>query len=318
MQTPKIPNNEDRRLSTLKSLKLLDTEPEERFDRLTRLAKRMFDVPIAVVSLVDENRQWFKSCIGTSMEETARDVSFCTHAILDNDVFLVPDATQDPDFADNPLVTGEPNIRFYAGCPLAASNGDYIGALCVIDHQPRNFNEQDIQALRDLAAMVESELAAVELATQDELTHISNRRSFIMQGENGISICQRQSLPATLSYFDLNSFKEINDNYGHSEGDAVLTNFAEMMTSEFRDSDLIARIGGDEFAILQINTSSENANHSLQRFQKRIENYNSASCKDYQLQFSFGTVEYNPQQHLSLSDLMREADQLMYIQKQSA
>ena len=311
-----IPKNEDRRLSTLKSLNLLDTKGEERFDRLTRLAKRMFDVPIAVVSLVDENRQWFKSCIGTSMKETARDISFCTHAILDSDIFLVPDAAKDSRFADNPLVTGEPNIRFYAGCPLAASNGDRMGAFCIIDHQPRNFSEQDLQALRDLAAMVESELAAVELATQDELTGISNRRSFIMQGEHGINICQRQSLPATLSYFDLNSFKEINDNYGHSEGDAVLTNFAEMMTSEFRSSGLISRIGGDEFAILQINTSLENANHSLQCFQKRIESYNSNSSKDYQLKFSFGTVAYDPQRHLCLSDLMREADHLMYIQKQ--
>src|SRR4051812_22533156 len=117
------PENESARVATLRTLRILDTPPEERFDRLTRLARYMFDIPIALVSLVDENRQWFKSCAGLEARETTRDVSFCAHAILNDDILLIPDARADSRFHDNPLVTGEPRIRFYAGQPLAITNG---------------------------------------------------------------------------------------------------------------------------------------------------------------------------------------------------
>ena len=133
MQSPDFPPDEAFRLRTLTSLSILDTPAEERFDRLTRLAQRLFNVPIALVSLIDSNRQWFKSCQGLDVRETPRDVSFCAHAILGNDLLVVPDAAADARFADNPLVTGEPFIRFYAGCPLKAPNGSLLGTLCVID-----------------------------------------------------------------------------------------------------------------------------------------------------------------------------------------
>ena len=122
MQTPVIPKDEEERLRALRLLNILDTSDEERFDRLTRLAKRMFGVPIALVSLVDENRQWFKSCIGLEVRETPRDISFCGHSILGDDIFIVNDASSDVRFSDNPLVTDDPNIRFYAGCPLITRN----------------------------------------------------------------------------------------------------------------------------------------------------------------------------------------------------
>lgn len=114
MKSPETPRDEETRLKRLRSLGILDTAPEERFDRLTRLAKRMFGVPIALVSLVDENRQWFKSCVGLEASETPRDVSFCGHAILCNEIFIIADATLDERFADNPLVLNEPKIRFYS------------------------------------------------------------------------------------------------------------------------------------------------------------------------------------------------------------
>jgi GAF domain-containing protein len=133
MESPDIPSNEEHRLATLRSLGILDTSHEERFDRVTRMSKRLFDVPIALVSLVDESRQWFKSSAGLDTLETPRDIAFCGHAILDENIFHVPDATKDPRFADNPLVTGPPDIRFYAGRPLHAPNGDRMGTLCIID-----------------------------------------------------------------------------------------------------------------------------------------------------------------------------------------
>lgn len=136
MLVPGKPANETARVQALHGLELLDSAPEERFDRLTRLAKRLFNVPIALVTLVDTNRQWFKSCVGLDATETPRDVSFCGHAILQNDLLLVPDAREDVRFHDNPLVTGAPNIRFYAGYPLTVPNGNKMGTLCLIDTKP--------------------------------------------------------------------------------------------------------------------------------------------------------------------------------------
>ena len=196
MRKPDIPENEESRLRTLRSLSILDTSPEERFDRLTRMARRMFDVPIALVTMVDENRQWFKSCNGLGISETSRDISFCGHAILGDEVFIILDATKDERFADNPLVVNEPNIRFYAGCPLRSSDGSKIGTLCIIDQKPRNLSDEDIEALKDLAATAERELAAIELATIDELTNINNRRGFMMIGQHFLKLCVREKIRA--------------------------------------------------------------------------------------------------------------------------
>lgn len=157
---PPLPEDEDNRLASLRQLSILDTKPEDRFDRITRLAAKMFGVPIALVSLVDQNRQWFKSCYGLDATETSREVSFCAHALLDKKVMLVPDALADPRFADNPLVTGEPRIRFYAGYPLTLPNSTRVGTLCLIDVRPREFTERQVDILKDLGSMVERELSA--------------------------------------------------------------------------------------------------------------------------------------------------------------
>jgi diguanylate cyclase (GGDEF)-like protein/PAS domain S-box-containing protein len=167
---PAVPIDEEKRLATLRGLNVLDTPPEERFDRLTRLAQRIFDVPIAVITLVDSNRQWFKSCQGLDATETPRSISFCGHAILGDEVFVIPDAALDPRFADNPLVAGAPHIRFYAGQPLKASNGSRLGTLCILDIKPRQPSQADLDVLRDLAALVESELNLLDtVETQDSL-----------------------------------------------------------------------------------------------------------------------------------------------------
>ena len=225
---PDIPQQEETRLKTLRSLNVLDSQPEERFDRLTRMAKRIFGVPIALVSLVDENRQWFKSCVGLHVSETPRDISFCGHAILGNDVFIIPDATTDERFADNPLVLNEPHIRFYAGCPLRAPNGSKLGTLCLIDRKSRSLGAEDLETLQDLASMAESELAAVQLATLDELTEITNRRGFLMLAQHSLNLCFRHGISASLVFVDLNEFKPINDKFGHAEGDRALVAFATL------------------------------------------------------------------------------------------
>ncbi len=159
-QPAPIPKQESERLASLHDLGLLDTQPEERFDRITRLATALFDVPIALFSLVDEERQWFKSCIGLDDRQTSREVAFCAHAILETKPLVVYDTVLDRRFADNPLVTGPPHIRFYAGCPLHAPDGQCIGTLCLIDFRPRELGTQDLLRLQDLAALVEREVGA--------------------------------------------------------------------------------------------------------------------------------------------------------------
>ncbi|MDH3311247.1 MAG: PAS domain S-box protein, partial [Gammaproteobacteria bacterium] len=163
MIAPPNPENETRRLAALHALRILDTPAEERFDRITRIAQKLFNVPIALVSLVDTKRQWFKSRIGLDAIETPRDISFCGHAILQTDIFIVPDASVDLRFVDNPLVTGDPKIRFYAGQPLRDIEGNKLGTLCLIDRRPRELDEGQRQLLRDLSLWAENELNSASL-----------------------------------------------------------------------------------------------------------------------------------------------------------
>ena len=318
MQTPATPHDEHTRLETLRSLKLLDTSPSERFDRLTRIARRMFGVPVSLVSLVDDNRQWFKSRQGLDATETPRDISFCGHAILGDDIFIVPDATKDNRFLDNPLVTDNPNIRFYAGVPLRVSNGSKIGTLCIIDEQPREFSEEDLELLRDLAEMAQQEIAAVQLSSMDELTLISNRRGFIALAQHAIKISKRKQYPASLVFLDLDKFKQINDNFGHAEGDKALVAFAELIRSNFRDSDVFARLGGDEFVVLLTDTPVEKVEDVLNRFDTAVNHYNQQAQRGYDLCYSVGIAAFDPDRHASVEDLLAEADTLMYQHKKQS
>ena len=153
-----IPKQEARRLQVLWQYEVLDTVPEEVFDDLTNLAAHICEAPVALISLVDENRQWFKSRVGISARETSRDISFCAHAILDDGLLIVPDATKDNRFRQNPLVTGWEKIRFYAGAPLITPDGHALGTLCVLDKKPRTLRPEQKQSLRVLAHHVVSQL----------------------------------------------------------------------------------------------------------------------------------------------------------------
>lgn len=164
MITAPLPHNEALRLRALRELLILDTPPEARFDRISAFAAREFDVPMALVSLVDRDRQWFKSNFGLEGRETPRDTSFCGHAISERDALVVPDALKDPRFIDNPMVLGKPFIRFYAGCVLRLPYGQVVGTLCVMDRRPRDFDRLDMAILRGLRDVVVEELVRREEA----------------------------------------------------------------------------------------------------------------------------------------------------------
>jgi diguanylate cyclase (GGDEF)-like protein len=315
LQEPPIPSNEASRLTALRSLNILDTPAEERFDRLTRMAKRMFRVPVALVSIIDENRQWFKSNDGLDACETPRNISFCGHAILGDDIFLISDALADPRFADNPLVVGHPNIRFYAGCPLRSKDGLKVGTLCIIDTHPRDFDEEDAIALRDLAAMVADELTAFQTATTDDLTRISNRRGFMQLAQYSLNFCARQGKPATLAFLDLDRFKPINDIYGHAEGDRALVAFAETMRATFRNTDLFARLGGDEFVVLLTSAARQEAEMVIAKFAAALCACNTQAKRGYDLAFSCGMVQFEPDKHRAIDTLLAEGDAQMYAVK---
>ena len=158
-----IPENEPARLTSLRALNILDTEPEERFDRITRVAAALFNVPMATITLLDGNRQWFKSCQGTAGREDPRDASFCAHVVYNREPMVVVDALSDERFADNPLVLGGPRIRFYARYPVTLDDGNCIGTLCLLDTRPHTFEESDLRQLRDLALIVTEQFQALKV-----------------------------------------------------------------------------------------------------------------------------------------------------------
>ncbi len=186
MLKPPLPPDEAERLAALHRLGILDTAPEERFDRITRLARELFDVPIALVSLIDAERQWFKSRSGLEVAETPHAVSFCGHTILNEDTLVVSNAPEDDRFAGNPLVEGEPHIRFYAGHPLTAEGGHRVGTLCLISDQPRQFTSGERDALQDLAALVEGELRSerlsVAISAVEQAHHLLQHQHGYLEG----------------------------------------------------------------------------------------------------------------------------------------
>jgi len=310
------PSNEQHRLNILNSLNILDSDRNERFDRITRLAARVFNVSISLVSLIDKERQWFKSEIGLEAKETSRAVSFCAHAINSDDIMIVEDAQNDERFNDNPLVVNAPFIRFYAGCPLKYRDGTNLGTLCLIDPMPRKFTQDDVQLLHDLAALVENEIAALELATTDDLTQIANRRAFFSVAQNIMAAYQeKENTFFSIAFFDLNDFKFINDNLGHEVGDEVLITFAKLLKKSFRACDVVARVGGDEFAVLYAHEKKSQIEAAVSRFNKLIDNFNDART-DYQIKYSVGVVEFSSDENINLDSMLSEADKLMYQNKQ--
>ena len=317
MSEPKPKSEEEKRLSKLNSYRVLDTPAEESFDRITRLASRMFNAPIALVSLVDKDRQWFKSKHGISAEETSREIAFCSHAILQEGVFHVQDATQDSRFSENPLVTDDPNIRFYAGAPLTTGGGLNLGTLCIIDNTPRDFSSEDKDALCDLARMVVDELELRQLASFDALTGVLNRGRLMETGHVEFRRAARYDRSFSVIMLDADHFKNINDTYGHGIGDQVLKQLADICEASLREQDTVGRYGGEEFAILLPETDEANAFIVAQKIRKIIEQ-KKINVGERQLQFtiSAGIAARQPASR-SFDELLNQADKALYKAKET-
>jgi diguanylate cyclase (GGDEF)-like protein len=314
MLSPATPANEWQRLQTLRDLKLLDTPPEERFDRVTRLAKQVFGTPIALVSLVDTDRQWFKSRQGLDAEETPRNISFCGHAILNDKIMVVNDAVDDERFCDNPLVCGDPNIRFYAGYPLSAPDGSRIGTLCIIDRKPHELSKDQLQLLRELGRMVEEELIAASESTIDPVTGLSNNNGFMAVADHLLAMCRRTGQPATLLMFQLKNFEAINAELGHKDGDAAAVEIAHQLVACFRNSDLVSRHAPDIFCVLLAGADLDGVENARFRLDEQISYRNRDSSQPYEILLQAHAVAFKEGRHADAVALLKDAESRFIVE----
>ncbi len=451
MKIAPLPHNEQERLTELKKYNILDTEPEAIFESMVQLAAYICQTPIAAISLVDENRQWFKAIIGINAKETPRDVAFCAHAILQNDPMVVADALLDERFYDNPLVTGGPEIRFYAGIPLVTPSGLHLGTLCVIDIEARELAREQIDAVKTLADSVmahldlrlshkeirkyvdELQLSATifesasegivvtdkdnrfitvnpafttttgylisevigktpsllssgkqsqefyekmwkdlnnlghwdgelwnkrkdgelyaewlsikvifnedgskrmhlaifsdvtekkqadeiiwKQANYDLLTDLPNRRLFSDRLEHEIKIAHRTNRSLALLFIDLDYFKQINDTLGHEIGDMLLIKATERINESLRESDTVARMGGDEFtAILPQIDSPEDAYRIGRAIIEKFTQPFDLNGNSVTISASIGLALY-PNDAVDGKELLQNADKAMYRAK---
>jgi diguanylate cyclase (GGDEF)-like protein len=341
-----MPQDEAERLAALRRFLILDTPPEDAYDDLVAIAAGICGTPMAAISLIDADRQWQKARIGLAEPETPRELSFCSHVVVRPRTLVVPDARQDERFRDNPGVTGDPGVRFYAGAPLIASSGHAVGALCVIDTIPRDLEPYQQRALESLSRQVvalmelraahrelqhhlserewyerqldlyreQLEARNAELTQQsltDVLTGLPNRRAFGLRMDAALAQARAVGEDLALAIVDIDHFKQINDLHGHPAGDDTLVKVARALQAQFEAPAVVARFGGEEFAIVMPGLSAEAAQVHCNHAREAIEWYPDG----LPVTVSIGLTRL--QAGDSVSDLYTRADRGLYQAKRA-
>jgi diguanylate cyclase (GGDEF)-like protein len=316
---------ETRRQAVLDSYGILDTPDERPYDDMIRLAAFFCGTPSAMISFLDRERIWMKATHGVPDREAPRAISFCTHAVMTPDqVMMVPDASRDPRFAGNPLVTAGPKIRLYAGAPMISPEGEALGTICVMDQAARELSDAQLEALQILARQVVGQLelrrnyAALEtanaklstLSLTDALTCIPNRRAFNIRIAEEEARARRSGEPLALLLADIDNFKAHNDSFGHPAGDQALHDMAQMLCTGARPYDFTARYGGEEFAVILPRTNLEAAFAVAQRLCHNAANLEIAQRP---LTLSIGVAGLSSD--FNAKELIRVADRALYLAK---
>lgn len=314
------------RLSEIHTSELFYTPIEERFERITRIARSALRVPVAAISVLKPDKQWFKSISGWSISELSTDMTMCARTIEENDLTIVADTKADPHYLDHPLVAGKPHFRFYAGYPLVGVDGQIIGTFCAMDIKPRHVTPAEKQLVRDLAALAQLELATDRLndaqrelvsrlsvsrreAIIDPLTRLWNRRGTLMFLRNTIKQADEHGKQMAIGIIDIDNFKRINDLHGHPIGDEALRKAAQIMTSMLRHEDVAGRFGGDEFMVLLPDTSEREAATILNRLREAIRSSVVRTREGpVMMTVSAGFTMRQPGDPQSEEDLIRNAD----------
>lgn len=303
MQEARFPENEASRVAALRNLGILDTAREERFDRYTRITARAFDVPIALISLLDRDRQWFKSAQGLDAVETPRSMSFCGHAILGDGVFEVRDALHDPRFRDNPLVLDSPNIRFYAGAPLETPERHKLGTLCIIDRIPRRLNSDEKTILENLADMVAAEIIRfgdIEAGQAQSATQTITGPEFFksIPDEPGLSVL----------LFDIDDVLESHDDNdsGTSPGEI----FGGLLLDHFPTAMSIAHIGDYHFCVLMKPSNDFDEVRAINHVCSAAKGLLCFADGHESLTPFVGHIHYNSSKYASVDDMVRDANRM--------
>ncbi len=314
-ETPSAVQLEQQRLAALDRHDILDTPKEEAFDRITRLAQKLFNVPFVIITMIDAHRAWSKSLQGMELSEGPRNLSFCQYTIRGDGPLVVPDATLEPKFSDSRYVVGEPYLRFYAGIPLATRDGQNLGTLCLIDTKPREFSSDQTELLFDLARLAMDELELRLLSTTDSLTGALSRRAFKEQAHHSTALALRHQHELSCIAFDLDHFKSINDTYGHAVGDEVLAAVVKTCKAELRETDLLGRLGGEEFAVLLPHTSRSAAFEVAEKLRGTIEQLSfGPEGKCFRVSASFGVSSMGAATR-DVDTLLKHADDAVYTAK---
>ena len=314
LATPKL-SDEAGRLAALYRYEILDTNPETDFEDIVRVVKAVFGVPMVAITLIDTDRQWFKARTGLDVLQTPRSTAFCDHTIRSTGALGVEDATQDPRFAANPLVTGEPGIRCYLGVPLTTPDGYNLGSLCIIGTEPRHFTSVDKEVLREFGRLVMSKMELRMLARRDTLTGSLSRRAFEEHLDRLIADAGTSQCPMSLLMIDIDHFKGVNDRYGHTVGDMVLRAVADAIRSSLRPVDRLGRWGGEEFGVLLSDIGPATAHALAVRIKRKVESLSLPCLQGQPISISCGVAHWQERRRKDAVGWIAAADAALYRAK---